>query len=69
MSPNVTLPDASTAHPKPKDLSELFVPSMRGQLKSAFKSVMGNPTLAMINMAGGVPHPSTFPIMQLRATV
>ncbi|KAJ2810213.1 hypothetical protein H4S07_002795 [Coemansia furcata] len=42
---------------------------MRGQLKSAFKSVMGNPTLAMINMAGGVPHPSTFPIMQLRATI
>ncbi|KAJ2038689.1 hypothetical protein H4S03_002179 [Coemansia sp. S3946] len=69
MSPNVTTPDASTALPMAKDLSELFVPSMRGQLKSAFKSVMGNPTLAMINMAGGVPHPSTFPITQLRASV
>ncbi|KAJ2896749.1 hypothetical protein IWW38_001928 [Coemansia aciculifera] len=30
---------------------------------------MGNPTLAMINMAGGVPHPSTFPITHLRAAV
>ncbi|KAJ2388257.1 hypothetical protein H4S02_002964, partial [Coemansia sp. RSA 2611] len=69
MPPNATSPDASTALPMPKDLSELFVPSMRGHLKSAFKSVMGNPTLAMINMAGGVPHPSTFPITHLRATV
>ncbi|KAJ2746314.1 hypothetical protein GGI20_001436 [Coemansia sp. BCRC 34301] len=69
MSPNASSPDASTTLPMPKDLSELFVPSMRGQLKSAFKSVMGSPTLAMINMAGGVPHPSTFPITRLRASV
>ncbi|KAJ1987551.1 hypothetical protein GGI04_006127, partial [Coemansia thaxteri] len=69
MSPNVVEPDNSTALPMPMDLTSLFVPSMRGPQKSAFKSVMGNPTLAMINMAGGVPHPSTFPILQLRATV
>ncbi|KAI8323304.1 PLP-dependent transferase [Martensiomyces pterosporus] len=55
--------------PEPKDIRDLFVPSMRGPQKSAFKSVMGSPTLAMINMAGGVPHPSTFPLHQLQATV
>lgn len=53
----------------PKDLTELFVPSMRNNRKSAFKSVMGNPTLDMINMAGGVPHPNTFPILELQASV
>ncbi|KAJ1865144.1 hypothetical protein LPJ73_000098 [Coemansia sp. RSA 2703] len=70
MAPNVIATDLSSdSLPMPKDLSNLFVPSMRGPIKSAFKSVMGNPTLAMINMAGGVPHPNTFPILQLQATV
>ncbi|KAJ2237213.1 hypothetical protein IWW45_001150 [Coemansia sp. RSA 485] len=71
MAPNVCSSDLSSSSqkPLPKDLSDLFVPSMRGPIKSAFKSVMGNPTLAMINMAGGVPHPDTFPILRLQATV
>ncbi|KAJ1817456.1 hypothetical protein LPJ56_004061, partial [Coemansia sp. RSA 2599] len=71
MAPNVCSADPSSDSqlPMPKDLSGLFVPSMRGPVKSAFKSVMGNPTLAMINMAGGVPHPDTFPILRLQATV
>ncbi|KAJ2547905.1 hypothetical protein EV175_005034, partial [Coemansia sp. RSA 1933] len=51
------------------DLSDIFVPAMRAHKKSAFKSVMGDPTSSMINMAGGVPHPSVFPIMQLQAKV
>ncbi|KAJ2841594.1 hypothetical protein J3B02_005841, partial [Coemansia erecta] len=71
MAPNVlsTSPSSDLQLPMPKDLSSLFVPSMQGPIKSAFKSVMGNPTLAMINMAGGVPHPDTFPILRLQATV
>ncbi|KAJ1722548.1 hypothetical protein LPJ53_003045 [Coemansia erecta] len=70
MAPNAIATNLSSdSLPMPKDLSSLFVPTMRGPIKSAFKSVMGNPTLAMINMAGGVPHPNTFPILQLQATV
>ncbi|KAJ1935071.1 hypothetical protein FBU59_005501, partial [Linderina macrospora] len=53
----------------PKDLTSLFVPSMQGTKKSAFKAVMGNPTMLMINMAGGVPDPSTFPIAQISVQV
>ncbi|KAJ2116497.1 hypothetical protein GGF48_004820, partial [Coemansia sp. RSA 921] len=50
--------------PQAKDLSHLFVPTFRIHQKSPFKAVMGTPTLDMINMAGGVPHPSTFPLEQ-----
>ncbi|KAJ1766332.1 hypothetical protein GGH19_003302 [Coemansia sp. RSA 1807] len=55
--------------PQAKDLSHLFVPTFRIHQKSPFKAVMGTPTLDMINMAGGVPHPSTFPLEQVQATV
>ncbi|KAJ1894333.1 hypothetical protein LPJ66_005252 [Kickxella alabastrina] len=57
------------SHASPKDLGEFFVPSMRGPTKSAFKSIMANPMLTMINMAGGMPNPNTFPILQLQARV
>ncbi|KAJ1665171.1 hypothetical protein IW140_003556 [Coemansia sp. RSA 1813] len=69
MAPNMATASENTSLPLPKDLSDIFVPAMRAHKKSAFKSVMGNPTSAMINMAGGVPHPSTFPILQLQAKV
>ncbi|KAJ1801124.1 hypothetical protein LPJ59_000549 [Coemansia sp. RSA 2399] len=69
MAPNMETTGTSTPLPLPKDLSDIFVPAMRVHRKSAFKSVMGDPTSAMINMAGGVPHPSTFPILQLQAKV
>ncbi|KAJ2692435.1 hypothetical protein GGH99_001735 [Coemansia sp. RSA 1285] len=74
MAPNMTTSagcagDTGAALPPPRDLSDIFVPAMRIHKKSAFKSVMGDPTSTMINMAGGVPHPNTFPILQLQAKV
>ncbi|KAJ2720163.1 hypothetical protein GGI07_004766 [Coemansia sp. Benny D115] len=69
MAPNVISPTVCATLPKSKDLNGLFVPSMRGPIKSAFKAVMGAPTLTMINMAGGVPHPNSFPIVHLQAKV
>ncbi|KAJ1743471.1 hypothetical protein LPJ78_001378 [Coemansia sp. RSA 989] len=51
------------------DLTHMFIPHLRKHQKSPFKAVMGNPTLEMINMAGGVPNPSTFPLLQIQAKV
>ncbi|KAJ1937373.1 hypothetical protein EC988_007909, partial [Linderina pennispora] len=60
---------SSTHKQEPKDLTSLFVPGMQGSKKSMFKAVMGTPTLSMINMAGGVPDPSTFPIAHMSVQV
>ncbi|KAJ2795369.1 hypothetical protein H4R21_005135, partial [Coemansia helicoidea] len=71
MPPNAhPVPEAAAAGlPCAKDLSDLLVPAMRVHQKSPFKAVMGSPTLEMINMAGGVPHPATFPLLQVQARV
>ncbi|KAJ2825225.1 hypothetical protein IWW50_002949 [Coemansia erecta] len=66
MSPNAA-PDSAVR--QAKDLSHLFVPAFRAHQKSPFRAVMGTPTHEMINMAGGVPHPSTFPLVQVQAQV
>ncbi|KAJ2287143.1 Aromatic/aminoadipate aminotransferase 1, partial [Coemansia sp. RSA 2706] len=68
MSPD-SAKTAMAGQPLAKDLSHLFIPAQRAHQKSPFKAVMGNPTLEMINMAGGMPSPSTFPLVQLQATV
>ncbi|KAJ1732139.1 hypothetical protein LPJ61_002189 [Coemansia biformis] len=60
---------AADCLPRATDLTDLLVPAMRVHQKSPFKAVMGNPTMDMINMAGGVPHPATFPLLQLQAKV
>ncbi|KAJ2714096.1 hypothetical protein H4R19_001910 [Coemansia spiralis] len=71
MPPNASaMAEAAPAGlPRAKDLSGLLVPAMRVHQKSPFKAVMGNPTMDMINMAGGVPHPATFPLLQVQARV
>ncbi|KAJ2454053.1 hypothetical protein EV183_001776 [Coemansia sp. RSA 2336] len=68
MSPNAPNVVAS-AQPQAVDLTHMFIPHLRKHQKSPFKAVMGNPTLEMINMAGGVPNPSTFPLLQIQAKV
>ncbi|KAJ2779267.1 hypothetical protein H4R18_004108 [Coemansia javaensis] len=70
MAPNAAGPNADSAVLSPaRDLSRLLVPSMRVHQKSPLKAVMGSPTLEMINMAGGMPSPATFPLVQLQAQV
>ncbi|KAJ2160271.1 hypothetical protein GGF46_002383 [Coemansia sp. RSA 552] len=69
MAPNMITAATLASMPRAKDLSQQFVPEFRVHRKSPFKAIMGTPTLEMINMAGGVPHPSVFPLQKLQATV